>query len=120
MKTIVTGALLLLATGCNVGPDYVRPKVPLNAGWTATDPRLATQKAVEAGWWHSFKDPTLDRLIDFAYLENPPLQIAGLRILEARAQLGIAVGQQYPINPSPIASRPGRGPQRHIPRMARI
>jgi outer membrane protein TolC len=35
-------------------------------------------------------------LIDTAYSENLPLQIAGLRILEARARLGIAVGQQYP------------------------
>jgi NodT family efflux transporter outer membrane factor (OMF) lipoprotein len=38
----------------------------------------------------------LDTLIDTAYAQNLPLQIAGLRILEARAELGIATGQLYP------------------------
>jgi NodT family efflux transporter outer membrane factor (OMF) lipoprotein len=47
-------------------------------------------------WWKIFNDPVLDTLIDKAYQQNLPLQIAGLRIFEARAQLGIAVGLQYP------------------------
>ena len=38
----------------------------------------------------------LDRLIELAYQNNPDLKIAGLRVLEARAQLGIAVGTPYP------------------------
>jgi NodT family efflux transporter outer membrane factor (OMF) lipoprotein len=38
----------------------------------------------------------LNALIDTAYNQNLPLQIAGLRIFEARAQLGIATGLQYP------------------------
>ena len=40
--------------------------------------------------------PALDRLVELAYRQNLPLQIAGLRIVEARAQLAIATGQQYP------------------------
>jgi NodT family efflux transporter outer membrane factor (OMF) lipoprotein len=43
-----------------------------------------------------FNDPTLDSLVQLAYHQNLPLQIAGLRILEARALLGIAVGNRYP------------------------
>jgi NodT family efflux transporter outer membrane factor (OMF) lipoprotein len=43
-----------------------------------------------------FGDPVLDRLIELAYQQNLTLQQAGLRILEARAQLGIAVGSLYP------------------------
>ena len=38
----------------------------------------------------------LDRLIALAYHNNPDLKIAGLRVLEARAQLGIAAGTPYP------------------------
>ena len=38
----------------------------------------------------------LGRLTDRAYAENLSLRIAGLRVLEARAQLGIAVGGLYP------------------------
>jgi NodT family efflux transporter outer membrane factor (OMF) lipoprotein len=43
-----------------------------------------------------FNNPVLDQLIETAHQQNLPLQIAGLRILEARAQLGIARGNQYP------------------------
>jgi outer membrane protein TolC len=38
----------------------------------------------------------LDSLIDMAYQQNLTLRIAGLRILEARANLGIATGSKYP------------------------
>jgi NodT family efflux transporter outer membrane factor (OMF) lipoprotein len=43
-----------------------------------------------------FNDPILNDLVQAAYQQNLPLQIAGLRIYEARAQLGIAFGFQYP------------------------
>jgi len=43
-----------------------------------------------------FRDPALTRLVDQVYRQDLNQQIAGLRILEARAQLGIAVGLQYP------------------------
>jgi NodT family efflux transporter outer membrane factor (OMF) lipoprotein len=101
---------LLAATGCNVGPDYVRPDVPLNASWSGSgDNRLATQTPVDEAWWKSFKDPNLDRLVELAYQQNLPLQISGLRILEARAVLGIARGEQYPTNVNPIAGGGGGG-----------
>ncbi|MGD8619485.1 MAG: efflux transporter outer membrane subunit, partial [Gammaproteobacteria bacterium] len=41
-------------------------------------------------------DPVLNTLIQQAYEQNLPLQVAGLRIMQARAQLGIAIGSQYP------------------------
>jgi len=47
-------------------------------------------------WWTVFQDPVLDKLVALAYAQNLDLRIAGVRILEARAQLGIAVGNQYP------------------------
>jgi NodT family efflux transporter outer membrane factor (OMF) lipoprotein len=47
-------------------------------------------------WWKSFNDPALDQLVDLAYKQNLSLQVAGLRIVEARARLGVATGQQYP------------------------
>jgi NodT family efflux transporter outer membrane factor (OMF) lipoprotein len=47
-------------------------------------------------WWELFKDPALNRLIESAKRENLPLRIAGLRILESRALLGIADSGRYP------------------------
>jgi NodT family efflux transporter outer membrane factor (OMF) lipoprotein len=47
-------------------------------------------------WWAVFNDPALDQLICFAYQQNLTLREAGFRILQARAQVGIAVGNVFP------------------------
>jgi NodT family efflux transporter outer membrane factor (OMF) lipoprotein len=49
-------------------------------------------------WWRLFDDPALNHLIEEAREANPSLRIAGLRILESRAQLGIARSNLYPQN----------------------
>jgi NodT family efflux transporter outer membrane factor (OMF) lipoprotein len=83
--------------GCAVGPDFTKPTASVPQAWQGTsDARLATQPEADTQWWKSLADPTLDRLIALAYQQNLPLQIAGLRIVEARAQLGIATGRQFP------------------------
>jgi NodT family efflux transporter outer membrane factor (OMF) lipoprotein len=92
-------ALLLLATaGCTkVGPDYQTPSAPQDDGWLeAGDPKVSTEIPLEADWWKVFDDPILDKLIRLAYAQNLTLETAGLRVLEARARLGIAIGDQYP------------------------
>lgn len=47
-------------------------------------------------WWLIFDDRNLERLIAEADANNGDLKIAGLRVLEARAQLGIALAGRYP------------------------
>jgi NodT family efflux transporter outer membrane factor (OMF) lipoprotein len=89
-------SIVLVLAACNVGPNYVRPVVQLPPGWSENDPRLATNVALNMAWWSAFNDEDLNRLVEIAYQENLPLQIAGLRILEARAQVAVATGQQYP------------------------
>lgn len=91
-------AFALLAAGCTkVGPDYVRPEASISENWLdAGDKRLKTEPAECRTWWRVFKDAPLDRLIDTAYRENLNLRIAGVRVLEARAQLGIASGNLFP------------------------
>ena len=90
--------LALLPFGCTrVGPDYVRPETKVTANWLESeDIRVKTTPADYRGWWQVFNDPALGRLIDTAYRQNLSLRIAGVRVLEARAQLGIAVGRLYP------------------------
>ncbi|MGD8373228.1 MAG: TolC family protein, partial [Syntrophobacterales bacterium] len=46
--------------------------------------------------WQVFNDPVLDNLVQKAYEQNLPLRISGVRVFEARALLGIAVGEFYP------------------------
>jgi NodT family efflux transporter outer membrane factor (OMF) lipoprotein len=96
---LLTGfGLMLLIGGCAmVGPDFVKPEATVEKEWIETeDPRVKTEKVDFSQWWTVFNDPVLDTLVDRAYQQNLTLQIAGIRILEARARLGIAVGGLYP------------------------
>ena len=97
---ILYGAAAVLAmttSGCMVGPDYRRPDVAVSSSWIESgDGRVKSESADYRDWWRTFNDPVLDRLIERAYRENLTLRIAGMRVLEARAQLGIAVGEFYP------------------------
>ena len=87
----------LLVSGCIVGPDFVKPDVDLEPEWIEKEaPTLKTDTADFSEWWKVFNDPVLNNLIDTAYQQNLDLQISGLRIFEARARLGVAVGLQYP------------------------
>ncbi|MBM4287457.1 MAG: efflux transporter outer membrane subunit [Deltaproteobacteria bacterium] len=100
----VPGFLLILllnaivAVGCTkVGPDFSSPAVQVRDNWLETgNQKLATGYDEHREWWRVFKDPALDRLITQAYQENLTLQQAGVRVLQARAQLGIAIGGLYP------------------------
>ena len=83
-------ALSLAVGGCTtVGPDFVPPKAPVLAQWQEADGAVVTQTPAEQiRWWEGFGDPVLGKLIETAYRNNYNLKIAGLRVLEARAQLG--------------------------------
>jgi NodT family efflux transporter outer membrane factor (OMF) lipoprotein len=88
----------------------------LNENWNENgDPRVKTQAALDPKWWSVFQDPTLDQLVQLACRQNLPLQIAGLRILEARAQLGIALGQQWPQQQEAFGSITDVGLSRNAP-----
>ena len=105
VRGLAAASLLAVAVaGCApVGPDFVRPKSPVLEAWISSNsPQpssqtgLTTRSAPLTEWWRSFNDPTLTALIDKAYAQNLSLQIAGARVLQARAQLGIAFGELYP------------------------
>jgi NodT family efflux transporter outer membrane factor (OMF) lipoprotein len=86
-----------LAAGCAVGPNFAKPEVPVSAGWRTTgDPHLAAQIAADSTWWKTFNDPALNQLIELAYRQNLPLQVAGLRIVESRAQMAVTTGRIWP------------------------
>jgi NodT family efflux transporter outer membrane factor (OMF) lipoprotein len=96
---------LLAFSGCMVGPDFVRPKTTVSPSWLdAGDQRVKTGPAEYRNWWTAFNDPALDRLIERAYRENLSLRSAGVRVLQARAQLGIAIGEIFPQTQQGIGS----------------
>ena len=83
--------------GCKVGPNYARPAAPVASEWIDyANPKINSQSQPLTAWWTVFNDPTLNHLIQTAYQQNLTLRTAGARILEARAQLGIARGEMFP------------------------
>jgi NodT family efflux transporter outer membrane factor (OMF) lipoprotein len=95
---ILSTAGLLIMTGCKtVGPDFEKPAVPVADTWLEADnENVDTSSTTYQDWWAVFEDPALSKLIDTSYRQNLSLQVAGLRVMEARAQLGIATGLKYP------------------------
>ena len=90
-------AALSLTACTTVGPDYEAPDTKLPDSFVDEDQTEITSESRDlAEWWKVFNDPVLDELIAQSHAENLPLQIAGIRILEARARLGVAVGNLYP------------------------
>lgn len=102
LRALSTLTAVALLSACTLlGPDFVTPDAPVKADWRELDgaeSMIVSEAAADdfSAWWQAFDDPILDELIQRAYRQNLPLQLAGLRILEARAQLGIAMGNRYP------------------------
>lgn len=94
---IFASALAVLAVSCKVGPNYATPQANVAGQWmenTAVTNRLFAGSDVY--WWRNFDDPVLNELVTVACRQNLSLQVAGARILEARARLNKSVGNLFP------------------------
>ncbi len=124
VKRLATIAMLMLmATGCTVGPNYKRPTVDVPGGFrgaapsadgaqsgtpsgekkpeqqplqSAQLPQSAASSIGDEKWWEVFQDPQLQDLIRTALKNNYDVNIAAARILKAQAQLGITRADQLP------------------------
>ena len=96
--SVALAALTLALAGCiEVGPDFTQPPAAVTPQWMEQgDARVDAARDIDQRWWTVFDDDVLDRLIETAYQQNLSLLSAGVRVLQARAQLGVAVGQFYP------------------------
>lgn len=82
-----------------VGPEYRKPVASVSHEWIDfNDPRVISeqQSVNECAWWHSLNDPDLNQIVTQAYEQNLSLRAAGMRVMEARAQRGIAAGLLLP------------------------
>lgn len=80
-----------------VGPNYHEPPAPVANDWVESDdPRVHRDPADLVGWWKVFNDPVLNDLEETAYRQNLNLRQAAFRVLEARAQRCIAIGELFP------------------------
>jgi len=84
--------------GWKVGPNYCAPDAAVADRWIdADDPQVRSETSEQLSqWWTVFNDAALYDLVDCAYRQNLTLRQAGCRVLQARDQWAIAVGQLFP------------------------
>jgi NodT family efflux transporter outer membrane factor (OMF) lipoprotein len=99
----------LLAAGCTVGPNYVRPSDPSqttyvthgspSAGHDAASdgtPTVAFGKALPDDWWSVLGSERVDRLVKLALANNQSLVSAEAHLHAARERIRAARGAQFP------------------------
>jgi NodT family efflux transporter outer membrane factor (OMF) lipoprotein len=99
----------LLAAGCAVGPNYVRPADPLQttyvgpgsgtadqAGAPESTQSVALGKTPPDDWWTLLGSEQLDRLVKLALANNQSLASAQAHLQAARERIGVARGAQFP------------------------
>ena len=90
-RLIALSLIMLLTSGCAVGPNYKRPSANVPATYRGTMPQEAPQPAAESlgdqKWWEVFQDKQLQDLIHTALQQNYDVRIAATRILQAQAQV---------------------------------
>ena len=96
LKILTLMACLLLSACMMVGPNYKEPKTQVAAHWPQKNASVKETPFQTALWWQVFRDPVLTTLIHQSYQNNLSLQSAGVRVIQARAQLAKSVGQLYP------------------------
>jgi NodT family efflux transporter outer membrane factor (OMF) lipoprotein len=115
-----TLALLVLVSGCNVGPKYHAPTAPAvtapnykestvnfkdQDGWKVASPQEAT---IRGNWWEIFNEPELNTLEEQLNANNQSIQVSYQNYMAARALIAEARSQYWPqvtFNPAWSRSR---------------
>lgn len=98
--------------GCTVGPDYQRPELPNSnayttsfgqtaAGQTLTgasdaSQRLAVGQDISKDWWTLFRSPSLNTLIEQAFVASPTIEIAQRALNVAQQNVYAQQGYFFP------------------------
>jgi len=96
VRIVLALAASAALTGCTVGPNYERPKMPAPAQYRFVEGASQAESIADLKWWEVFSDAELQALIREAIGKNLDLRIAAARVEEARARAGIAKSYLYP------------------------
>ena len=100
-STIVLGApvlvpLILLVSGCALGPDYGRPVVKAPTIYRGQSSPALQASLADLPWWDLFKDETLKGLVKTSLINNYDLAAAVARVEQARQVQAQAFAQYFP------------------------
>ena len=95
----VAAGILVLYTGCSVGPDYVRPPTAApeaykeDAGWKVAQPR---DELPRGAWWEVYNDPQLNALVEQVDISNQNIATAEANFRQALALIRVARAAYFP------------------------
>ena len=98
-RDAVCAAMVLLLSGCTLGPDFAEPNphLPENTtfnGQTVSDAHLPAP--TDPHWWNIFSDPVLTNLESRVADANLDVRTAAIRIAESRYQRGATAAAELP------------------------
>jgi multidrug efflux system outer membrane protein len=93
--------IVMVLTGCAVGPDYRRPEattIPETYAGPSGEWKIAAPQAhlPKGAWWEIFGDPELNQLVAEATAANQDLKAAAARFEQARAVADVARSGLFP------------------------
>ena len=95
-RTAFATIVVLLLSGCTLGPDYLRPKILIPDNHRGLVGVPAAESLADLPWWELFRDPVLQELTRESLQYNFDLRIAAARVEQARAQIGITRSFLFP------------------------
>ena len=100
MTRALIPVLLLLLSGCTVGPDFKPPAAPATDRYVSPGEippqSLAVGDKVTVDWWTLFRSPDLDSVVKQAIEGSPTLAGAKARLAQAHEAIAAASGALYP------------------------
>ncbi|WP_242013067.1 efflux transporter outer membrane subunit, partial [Acetobacter sicerae] len=98
-KQVLTGLVLLLS-GCAVGPNYKKPQTWTPPAWkiaqAGSKGSVTIPDAPDVNWWNVFQDPELTSLEKRLATDNLDVQRGTAQLAESRAQLVLAGAERFP------------------------
>lgn len=109
IKLVYVAVMATMLAGCQIWPDYMRPKVAVPAQYSVPEPGSAEASSQVANdWWKLYQDQTLNDLVEKALQNNTDIKLAVARIEEADAvmrEVGAALFPQVDLDAAGTRSR---------------
>ena len=112
MQRCLPLSLLFIAlAGCTLGPDFVRPEVAADAGYSTHNLTTTARSDIDAGgaaqrliagmdipgqWWTVFRSPELNALVEEALRANPDISAAQAALRQANEQVYVDQASLFP------------------------
>ena len=102
LASVPVSALLLLLSGCMVGPDFHPPATPTDLTFTAPDEQPVTEQDIKLGeriegeWWDLFGSRDLSAVVKQATESNRTVASAEAKLSQAREAVAAASGGLLP------------------------